>query len=54
MSADRERRLLGWSHLKILIASPLATETERDVIAMLAIRGISDDNDGYDGKGGRQ
>jgi hypothetical protein len=37
-----------------LIASPLVTETERDVIAMLAIRGISDDNDGYNDEGGRQ
>ncbi|HJG46291.1 hypothetical protein [Corynebacterium variabile] len=44
MSKDPARQLLGWSHLNILIASPLTTESEQDVLIMLALGGPDDNN----------
>ncbi|WP_394289001.1 hypothetical protein [Corynebacterium variabile] len=44
MSKDPARQLLGWSHLNILIASPLTTESEQDVLIMLTLGGPDDNN----------
>lgn len=44
LSKDPARQLLGWSHLNILIASPFTTESEQDVLIMLALGGPDDNN----------
>lgn len=44
MNGSPRQRMLGWSHLNILSVSTLATDTEKDIILMLALSAADDDN----------
>lgn len=35
---NRNLQELGWKHLKVLLTSPLATDTEQDIILLIAMQ----------------
>lgn len=44
-NGDFRSQMLGWTHLEILLDSPLATSSEGTIIQALSLDAISGDND---------